>query len=61
MKAIEKRPGLDWLVYYTLDDEPGTHAMSVFGAATPEQALKDARYSLSEGYEIVGLVRGDVD
>ncbi len=61
---IEKRPGHDWLVTYRWEDgEPET--MSVFGVMTIEEAIEEARFSLSPigddpewpGYEILAIVR----
>ncbi len=60
MTDIIKRPGWDWTVFYRWDDEPGIHAMTVFGAMSMEQAVDDARFSLGEAYEILGLVREDL-
>lgn len=57
---ITKRPGWDWTIFYRWDDEPSIEAMSVFGAMSPEQALDDARSSLGEDYEILGLARQDL-
>lgn len=57
---ITPRPGWDWTVFYRWDDEPGIHAMTIFGAMTLEQAIDDARFSLGEAYEILGLARQDL-
>ena len=67
---IEKRPGPDWDVYY-MDMQDGTReCMSVFGCATPEEAIAEARYSLTvsceteeekDWFEILAVVRQGVD
>lgn len=60
-----KRPGSDWDIYYMyLDGE--RDCMSVFGSATPEDAIAEARYSLNalceseaekDQFEILAVVR----
>lgn len=62
---VVKRPGADWDIYYIyLDGE--RYCMSVFGSATPEDAIKEARYSLNvsaetgeekDQFEILAVVR----
>ena len=45
---IEKGPGWDWLVNYEWEDGE-MDVVSVFGCLTIEDAVKEARYSLSDG------------
>ncbi len=49
---IEKRPGPDWDIYYTDLADGARECMSVFGCATPEDAIAEARASFSGLYEI---------
>lgn len=60
MTRVSKRPGWDWPTFNRWDDEPGIHAMTVFGAMSPEQALDGPRSSLGENYEILGMSRQDL-
>ena len=66
MPKIEKRPGPDWLVYYMDVTNGETECMSVFGCASPEEAITEARWSLTstceteeekDWFEILALVR----
>lgn len=62
---VVKRPGADWDIYYMyLDGE--CDCMSVFGSATPEEAIAEARWSLNatcrsdeemDLFEILAVVR----
>ncbi len=58
---FEKNPGPDWVVDYQWlgkSDFPGVESMTIYGAATSEIALDEARYSLDLGktpYVIIGL------
>jgi hypothetical protein len=56
----EKNPGPDWVVEYRWleESDEGLEYMTIFGAATAEIALKEARSSLDAGvepYVITGL------
>jgi hypothetical protein len=44
---FEKNPGPDWVVEYRWMEESdeGPQYMTIYGAATPEMALKEARHS----------------
>lgn len=60
--TVEKRAGRDWSVTYIFGDEKESQTMEVYGCATVEDAVKEARYSLDmgnsgEGYEILSVVR----
>jgi hypothetical protein len=66
---IEKRPSADWEVYY-MDIDGARECMSVFGCATPEEAIEEARYSLNvsadteeekDQFEILAVVRLGAD
>lgn len=65
MAKIEKRPGPDWTVYYIDLVDGGAESMSVFGSATPEEAVAEARASLNalceseekDQFEILAVVR----
>jgi hypothetical protein len=70
MPTIEKRPGPDWLVYYRDVINGDTESMSVFGCASPEEAIAEARWSLTstceteeekDWFEILALVRQGTD
>jgi hypothetical protein len=70
MTKIEKRPGPDWEVYYMDLVDGSTECMSVFGSATPEEAIAEARYSLNalceseeeeDQFEILAVVRLGTD
>jgi len=51
MPSIEKRPGADWEVTY-LDVPTGvTETMTIFGASTIDEALRDAKQSLFSPFE----------
>ena len=63
---IEKRPGPDWEVFYVDNHDGSRERMSVFGSATPEDAIAEARASLNalcdrdeeiDQFEIVAVVR----
>lgn len=61
MTEIEKNPGPDWIVEYQWLGGSGEEIQSVmvFGAADPETALREARYSLDaadEPYAITGVL-----
>jgi hypothetical protein len=48
---IEKSPGYDWDVdYEDVDVEGGTQTMSIFGKMTIEEAVAEARFSLSSNF-----------
>jgi hypothetical protein len=62
---IEKRPGPDWEIHYMYLDG-SRDCMAVFGAATPEEAIAEARFSLNatcetieeeDQFEILAVVR----
>ncbi len=55
MPEIEKNPGPDWEVHYWIDEGP--EVMSVFGAATIELAIQEARFSLGSqaDYRIIAV------
>ncbi len=66
MQKIEKRTGTGWLVYYMDITNGETECMSVFGCTSPEEAITEARWSLTstceteeekEWFEILALVR----
>lgn len=66
MAKIEKSPGADWLVYYMDITNGETECMSVFGCPSPEEAIAEARWSLTatceteeerDWFEILALVR----
>lgn len=67
---IEKRPGADWQIYYMDLHDGGRECMSIFGSATPEEAIAEARASLNalcetkeeeDQFEILAVVRQGVD
>lgn len=63
---IEKRPGLDWIIYYIDTEDDARYAMTVFGSPTIEDALQEAERSFSAwsgkvDVTIVGIVRQDVN
>jgi hypothetical protein len=55
---IEKRAGWDWTVSYRDGDDPEILTMAVFGCASIEDAIKDARESLG-GFEDEDAVNGN--
>lgn len=64
-KGVEKRPGPDWDIHY-MDMNGVRECMSVFGCATPEGAIAEARYSLNalctseeerDQFEILAVIR----
>lgn len=70
MAKIEKRPGPDWAVYYMDLVDGSTECVSVFGSATPEEAIAEARASLNalcetgeeeDQFEILAVVRQGTD
>lgn len=57
---FEKSAGPDWVVEYRWLEESDQESeyVTIYGAATPELALQEARYSLDAGeepYIILGL------
>ncbi|MDO8875567.1 MAG: hypothetical protein Q8M24_02790 [Pseudolabrys sp.] len=67
---VEKRPGADWAIYYMDIIDGDRECMAVFGCATPEEAIAEARYSLNancesdeekDWFEILAVVRRGVD
>ncbi len=67
---IEKRPGPDWDIFYMDTHDGSTECMSVFGSLTPEEAIAEARDSLTvsceteeekDWFEILAVVRQGVD
>lgn len=69
VKSVEKRPGPDWDIHY-MDIDGTRDCMSVFGCATPEEAITEARYSLNalceseeerDQFEILAIVRVGAD
>ena len=62
LKSLEKRAGDDWIINYEL---PGADqdSMMVFGAATIEDAIRDARASFphpeDQAVVIIGAVRDE--
>jgi hypothetical protein len=68
-EKIVKRPGADWDVHYIYLDG-SRDRMSVFGCATPEEAIAEARWSLNalcesdeerDQFEILAVVRQGAD
>jgi len=65
--TVEKRPGWDWIVFYLAGDNDEAGDMDVFGAMSIEEAIADARASLSASrlmgvqpnYTITGAMRTD--
>ena len=67
---IEKRPGPDWDIFYMDIHDGSRECMSVFGSVTPEEAIAEARDSLTvsceteeekDWFEILAVVRQGVD
>jgi hypothetical protein len=61
---FEKNPGPDWVVEYRWleESDEGPQDMTIYSAATPEAALKEARHSLDAGeetYVILGLQQSE--
>ena len=63
--SVERRPGPDWDIHY-MDIDGVCDCMSVFGCATPEEAIAEARYSLNalckneeerDQFEILAVIR----
>jgi hypothetical protein len=56
---FEKNPGPDWVVEYRWleESDEGPEYMTIYGAATPEVALQEARYSL-DAEEEPYIIRG---
>ncbi len=70
IEKIEKRPGPDWDIFYMDVQDGSRECMSVFGSLTPEEAIAEARYSLTalceteeekDWFEILAVVRQGVD
>jgi hypothetical protein len=65
-----KRPGPDWDIFYMDAQDGSRECMSVFGSATPEDAIAEARASLNafceteaekDQFEILAVIRQGVD
>jgi hypothetical protein len=61
---VEKNPGPDWVVEYRWlgHCDEGVESMMIFGVATSEIALEEAKYSLGSSktpYVIIGVERCD--
>ncbi|HEX3442879.1 MAG TPA: hypothetical protein VHT93_21285 [Pseudolabrys sp.] len=68
-EEIVKRPGPDWDIFYMYIHDGIRDCMSVFGSATPEEAIAEARFSLNafcdteeekDQFEILAVVRQGV-